>query len=107
MRFLFGGKTRKLISLPEINIGGDKRTVAVPVSLLCPRYDENYRMPDPGYPRNIRNWRGVPSAIDGVMTWTDGLTYFFKDGKFWRFNDYLVITENELPRSSARVWFGC
>ena len=74
---------------------------------LYPRYDENYRMPDPGYPRNIRNWRGVPSSIAGVMTWTDGLTYFFKDGKFWRFNDYLVITENELPRSSARVWFGC
>ena len=71
------------------------------------RYDDTNQAADQGYPRNIRNWRGVPVDIDGVMTWTDGLTYFFKDGKFWRFNDYLVITESELPRSSARVWFGC
>ena len=71
------------------------------------RYDDTYKMPDPGYPRNIRNWRGVPAYIDGVITWRDGVTYFFKDGKFWRFNDYLVITETERPGDSARVWFGC
>ena len=36
------------------------------------RYDEYYRRLDSGYPRHIRNWRGVPSDIDGVITWTDG-----------------------------------
>ena len=35
------------------------------------------------------------------------MTYFFKDGKYWRFNDYMVITESELPRESAKTWFGC
>ena len=25
-----------------------------------------------GYPKNMRNWRGVPSYIDGVITWKDG-----------------------------------
>ena len=71
------------------------------------RYDDLYKQPDPGYPRDIRNWRGVPSNIDGVITWTDGTTYFFKDGKFWRFNDYMVITESEVPQNSDRAWFGC
>ena len=52
-------------------------------------------------------WPGMQRTPDAAFTWTNGLTYFFKDGKFWRFNDYLVITESELPRSSARVWFGC
>jgi len=36
------------------------------------RYDEYYRRLDSGYPRHIRNWRGVPSDIDAVITWTDG-----------------------------------
>ena len=36
-----------------------------------------------------------------------GLTYFFKDGRYWRFNDYMVITERELPRESSGTWFGC
>ena len=89
------------------------------------RYDEYCRRLDSGYPRHIRNWRGVPSDIDGVITWTDGaihqytesrlpmqdaisgLTYFFKDGKYWRFNDYMVITESEVPQDSASIWFGC
>ena len=36
-----------------------------------------------------------------------GLTYFFKDGNYWRFNDYMVITESEVPQDSASTWFGC
>ena len=32
-----------------------------------------------GYPRKISNaWGGVPNDIDGVTTWANGVTYFFK-----------------------------
>ena len=44
-----------------------------------------------------------PNMHDAVA----GLTYFFKDGKYWRFNDYMVITESEVPQDSASIWFGC
>ena len=74
------------------------------------RYDDTNQAADPGYPRNIRNWRGVPADIDGVMTWTDGLTYFFKDGEYYRFNEdtFTVDTDGPAyPRPSTTWWFGC
>ena len=43
------------------------------------RYDEYYRRLDSGYPRHIRNWRGVPSDIDGVITWTDGAIHQYTE----------------------------
>ena len=36
------------------------------------RYDEQRREIEEGYPKDMRNWRGVPSHIDGVVTWRDG-----------------------------------
>lgn len=40
-----------------------------------------------GYPRSIANaWGGVPNNIDGVFSWLNGVTYFFK-GK-----NYAVLT---------------
>lgn len=27
---------------------------------------------DPGYPRHMERWRGVPEKIDAVTTWKDG-----------------------------------
>lgn len=30
---------------------------------------------DPGYPRHIERWRGVPENIDAATTWKGG--YFF------------------------------
>ena len=45
--------------------------------------------------------------IQRVLNAVSGLTYFFKDGKYWRFNDYMVITESEVPQDSASIWFGC
>ena len=39
------------------------------------------------YPQPISLWKGVPDDIDGVVAWTNGLTYFFKEDKYYRFND--------------------
>ena len=36
------------------------------------RYDEQRKQIEAGYPKNMRNWRGVPSHIDGALTWKDG-----------------------------------
>lgn len=71
------------------------------------RYDERRRSLEAGYPRNIKNWRGVPGALDGVLTWRDGLTYFFKGGKYWRFDDDMVITDSEFSLPMAKYWAGC
>lgn len=27
---------------------------------------------DPGYPRHIERWRGVPENLDAATTWKDG-----------------------------------
>ncbi|XP_024946353.1 matrix metalloproteinase-17 [Cephus cinctus] len=36
------------------------------------RFNETSRTLDPGYPHNMRRWRGVPPNIDAAMTWIDG-----------------------------------
>ena len=36
------------------------------------RYDEEVQGIEEGYPQDMRNWRGVPSHIDGAITWNDG-----------------------------------
>jgi len=77
------------------------------VARILLRYDEREAVMEEDYPKNIRNWRGVPSHIDGAITWRDGVTYFFKKDKFWRFDDYLVITDSEIPLNTARHWFHC
>ena len=40
-----------------------------------------------GYPRTIsRDWDGLPANLDAAFTWTNGKTYFFKGGQYWRFS---------------------
>lgn len=39
------------------------------------------------YPKPIKNWVGLPSSIDAAFKWENGLTYFFKDIYYYRFND--------------------
>ncbi|XP_066996162.2 matrix metalloproteinase-25 [Anabrus simplex] len=71
------------------------------------RYNETTGVMDPGYPHNITRWRGVPSHLDAAMTWTDGLTYFFKGPLFWQFNNKLIKTEDTSPQESSKYWLGC
>ena len=40
-----------------------------------------------GYPRTISlDWDGLPGNLDAAFTWTNGKTYFFKGGQYWRFS---------------------
>ncbi len=45
------------------------------------RFDESHkdgqiRQPEPGYPRDISLWAGVPSHIDDIITWGQGNDVF-------------------------------
>ncbi|XP_046622272.1 matrix metalloproteinase-14-like isoform X1 [Neodiprion virginianus] len=71
------------------------------------RFNATSRMLDPGYPHNIRRWRGIPSHIDAAMTWIDGKTYFFKDKLFWKFDNLLIKTDNRYPLPAPQYWMGC
>jgi matrix metalloproteinase-14 (membrane-inserted) len=41
------------------------------------------------YPKEIKNWQGLPTTgkLDAALQYSNKLTYFFKDGQYWRFND--------------------
>ena len=39
------------------------------------------------YPKPISNWDGIPNNIDDALRYSNGYTYFFKDGRYWRFDD--------------------
>ena len=100
------------------------------------RYDDVKEEMDPGYPRDISRWRGVPSHLDAAMRWIDGIhrlinfilnfykkffyylnffffcnllgkTYFFKRKSFWGFDDALVRTELQYPLAATGHWLGC
>ncbi|GBP21371.1 Matrix metalloproteinase-14 [Eumeta japonica] len=62
------------------------------------------------YPKSLSNWEGIPDNIDAALQYTNGYTYFFKGGSYWRFNDrtFSVDTDNPaFPRSTAFWWLGC
>jgi matrix metalloproteinase-14 (membrane-inserted) len=37
--------------------------------------------------RPISNWEGIPNDIDDALRYSNGYTYFFKDGNYYRFDD--------------------
>ncbi|XP_055700592.1 matrix metalloproteinase-2 isoform X4 [Phlebotomus papatasi] len=62
------------------------------------------------YPKPISNWEGVPNNIDAALQYTNGYTYFFKDNKYYRFNDRTFsvdAADPPFPRPLAHWWFGC
>ncbi len=78
----------------------------------------------------MSNWEGIPNNIDAAAQIGD-VSYFFKDGKYWRFDDEKYKVRRTLnynhpnevhtkafifqvkesnpgyPRSTAQWWFGC
>merc|ERR1712241_1362961 len=75
------------------------------------RFDPEERPPvKDTYPKPISNWEGIPNNIDDALKYTNGYTYFFKDGKYWRFDDrsFKVDKANpSFPRKAGVWWFGC
>ncbi|XP_077295202.1 matrix metalloproteinase 1 [Arctopsyche grandis] len=75
------------------------------------RFDPAQRPPVKStYPKPLSNWEGVPDHIDAALHYTNGYTYFFKDGAYYRFNDRTFsvdAADPAFPRSSGFWWFGC
>ena len=42
------------------------------------RLDAGRREMDPGYPKPISRWGGIPSNLDAVVQWRNNALYFFK-----------------------------
>ena len=87
----------------EFNFFSDQ-TLHYMHNLFFSRYDEFSKTMDPGYPRDIANWQGIPRNIDAVFTSAfDGRTYFFKDRFFQPFDDGSVTAAPRQPINS--FWF--
>ena len=52
------------------------------------RFDPEERPPvKRSYPKPVENWEGIPGHIDDALQYKNGYTYFFKQGRYWRFDD--------------------
>ncbi|XP_050305014.1 matrix metalloproteinase-14-like isoform X2 [Anthonomus grandis grandis] len=71
------------------------------------RYDEETKKMDDDYPKHIERWRGVPGNLNAAITWTDGITYFFKGELFWTFDNNWIMTTHTSPMPIAPIWLGC
>lgn len=74
------------------------------------RYDFDLGNVEPGYPKKLSIWRGLPSKITDAFLWINGVTYFFVKEKYYRFNDLAFKVEDAIPtypRFNVDYWFGC
>ncbi|XP_046393280.1 matrix metalloproteinase-14 isoform X2 [Ischnura elegans] len=75
------------------------------------RFDPSQRPPVKStYPKPIGNWEGVPDNLDAALQYTNGYTYFFKDGLYYRFSDSMFMVDPAdppFPRPAGYWWFGC
>uniref|UniRef100_A0A8C8S1P9 Peptidase metallopeptidase domain-containing protein n=1 Tax=Pelusios castaneus TaxID=367368 RepID=A0A8C8S1P9_9SAUR len=71
------------------------------------RFDDWAGTVEPGYPRPLTLWKGVPSGLDDVISWNDGSTYFFKGTQYWRFLGGSVEADSGYPKSAPQDWMYC
>lgn len=75
------------------------------------RYDFDLGSVEPGYPKKLSIWRGLPTKITDAFLWVNGITYFFENEKYYRFNDLAFKVEEDAypkyPRLNKDYWFGC
>ncbi len=65
---------------------------------------------DSGYPKKLAFWTGLPPQITDAFLWINGITYFFDNEMYYRFNDYLFRVEDAVsiyPRYNLDTWFNC
>lgn len=74
------------------------------------RFDPHKRKPVlPIYPKPLSMWKGLPDKLTGAIQY-QGYTYFFKEDKYYRFNDRTFSIDEAnpaFPRPIAYWWFGC
>lgn len=74
------------------------------------RYDLNKMEVERGYPKSLGVWRGLPERITDALQWANGVTYFFSNERYYRFNDLAFKVEDAMPpypRLNVDAWFGC
>ncbi|XP_053677258.1 matrix metalloproteinase-14-like [Anopheles nili] len=75
------------------------------------RYNSKKKPPVPAvYPKEISYWNGIPNGINAVVHQGKKFTYFFKDDKYYRFNNEKLQVDQDdppFPRQTAAWWFGC
>lgn len=75
------------------------------------RYDFDLGSVEAGYPKRLSIWRGLPPRISEAFLWVNGITYFFDNEKYYRFNDLAFRVEEDAvpryPRLNKDYWFGC
>lgn len=72
------------------------------------RYNEEKSAADPGYPKPIGVWKGVPDAPQGAFISREGyFTYFYKGKEYWKFDNQKLTVEPGYPKSILRDWMGC
>ncbi|KPP62328.1 hypothetical protein Z043_119497, partial [Scleropages formosus] len=72
------------------------------------RYNEEMRTMDPGYPKSITIWKGVPVSPQGAFVdKANGFTYFYKGKEYWKFNNQKLRVEPGYPRSILKDFMGC
>ena len=69
-------------------------------------YNEQINQVNPGYPRSLAAWGGVPTNVDAAFVWTDGYAYFFKDDIYFRYNNATQRVQDGYPRNISSFWKG-
>ncbi|KAE8744358.1 hypothetical protein FOCC_FOCC009011 [Frankliniella occidentalis] len=70
------------------------------------RLDEEVGKVELDYPRDMSMWRGVGYNVDAVLQ-KHGVTYFFKNKGYWKFDDRHMRVEQCMPKNIAASWMGC
>lgn len=77
----------------------------LPVGSKFWRFDPNQRPPvKNSYPKPLSNWEGIPDNIDAAFQYTNGYTYFFKKGAYYRFNDRMFAVSDLRAFCPWTVW---
>ncbi|XP_048413191.2 matrix metalloproteinase-28 [Stegostoma tigrinum] len=59
------------------------------------------------YPRTLSDWKGIPIGINGVFTWNEKRTYFFKDETYWKFDHSRLKALHQGKWAKELEWAGC
>lgn len=62
---------------------------------------------EPYYPRSLRDWDGVPPGTAGAVVHRDGFLYFFRDDRYWRFNQAKLQVVANGKWAAELPWMGC